>query len=119
MADVRLEEGLDRAIAAFRSGGDEQAVRAQVALLAYEPEQVLTRLLERLDEADRGRPGGARPRDGRVDGATAEIVLEKVRDSDVAGLWSLAGGTYDRLVALLLAVLAALADHGGGRTREA
>lgn len=111
-----LTAAVDRAVATMRSGSDHDALRALLGLAAEPPTAVLEVLIDRLLEHEppsgrAGTPAAARLPD---DGTIAQ-VYDVLAQADAPGLMDL-GGTYDGMVALLVATLAAVDDPAADRT---
>ncbi len=112
-----LTAAVDRAVATMRSGSDHDALRALLGLAAEPPTAVLEALIDRLLEHEppsgrAGKPAAVRLPD---DGTIAQ-VYEVLAQTDAPGLMDLGGGTYDGMVALLVATLAAVDDSAADRT---
>lgn len=95
----------------MRRGSDHEVLRALLGLAAEPPTAVLEFLVDRLVEHEPSSGGTGTPAGSRLpDDGTIARVYELVIQADARGLMELGGGTYDGMVALLVATLAALDD---------
>ncbi len=102
-----VEFKTDVAVAAMHSAADRSALAALVDLAAEPPEAVVDCLAGRILDLDVSGLNEPRPTDHLPNCELIAAVSAQTHWADFRMLLELGGGTYDGLLALLVAVLAA------------